>query len=493
MAASAFVLGIDIGTSGAKAVVVDQTGRIVARGSAVLPAPTIDGPKREQDANLWWTAAEEALTAALADHRRQGLESREIAAIAVDATSGTVVPVDRDLRPLAPGMMYNDGRATDQAERLNETGSDVIGRLGYRFNASFALAKILWWVENKPEVMDRTWSILHQADIVTARLMEAAPDGPAVISDESNALKTGFDILERRWPSYLADAGIDRRILPDVRPIGATLGTIGPKAAEEFGLPRTCVIAGGMSDGTAACAASGAGAIGDTNTTLGTTIVWKVIASNLLRDPLGRLYSHRHPGGGFLPGGAGNAGGEGVRAFCAPDAEQPGEVLGALEKRLAAGPPSGTITYTSAVRGERFPFVSKYFEPFTTASRDDPDILYRSCLEGLACIERWGYDVAAELGAECDGAVWTTGKGAEIDAWLQIRADVLGRPVCRAQYPESAFGSALVAAMNAWFGGDWQETTRNLVRESARREPNPDFRRAWDDQYARFREACEAR
>ncbi|MCG8510966.1 MAG: FGGY-family carbohydrate kinase, partial [Rhodospirillales bacterium] len=435
MAASAYVLGVDIGTSGAKAVVVDEAGQIVSRGGAVLPAPLVDGAKREQDAEQWWTVAADAVKAALADLRRNGSDSRDIAAIAVDGTSGTVVPVDKELRPLAPGMMYNDGRASDQAARLNEAGSAVLDRLGYKFNASFALAKILWWAENAPEIIDRTWCILHQGDVVTARLMEAGPGDPAVISDESNALKTGFDILERRWPDYLADVGVDREILPEIRPIGATLGTIGPNMAEEFGLPETCVVVGGMSDGTAACAASGAGAIGDTNTTLGTTIVWKVIASNLLRDPLGRLYSHRHPGGGCLPGGAGNAGGEGVRAFCAPDSENPGDILSDLESRLSAGAPSGAITYTSAVQGERFPFINADFAPFTTASRDDQDTLYLSCLEGLACIERWGYDVVAGLGAECDGAVWTTGKGAEIDAWLQIRADVLGRPVCRAENP----------------------------------------------------------
>ena len=490
MAAIPTVIGIDIGTSGTKTVVVDTSGYIVARGAASLPSPTVDGPKREQDANLWWEAAADALMAAMADLRRNGGSGTDVAAIAVDGTSGTVVPVDGGLRPLAPGMMYNDARAVDQAARLNVAGASVIERLGYRFNASFALAKILWWAEHAPEIMDRAWRVLHQTDIVTARLMDAGAEGAAAVSDESNALKTGFDILDRCWPDYVADVGIDPALLPEVRPIAAELGTVGPRAAEKFGLSTACRIVGGMSDGTAACVASGAGGIGDMNTTLGTSIVWKVVSSTLVRDPAGRLYSHRHPGGGFLPGGAGNAGGDGIRAFCAPDATQRGPELDTLAARFAAGPPSGTFTYASAVRGERYPFVDPDFEPFSTAPRDDMDALYRSCLEGLAYIERWGYEVAAELGAECDGVVWTTGMGAGIDAWMQTRADALGRPVCRAENPESAFGSALVAAMAAWFDGAWDETTRALVREDLRCDPDPRLRAVWDDHYARFRETC---
>ncbi len=119
--------------------------------------------------------------------------------------------------------------------------------------------------------------------------------------------------------------------------------------------------------------------------------------------------------------------------------------------------------------------------------------MYASCLEGLACIERWGYEVAAELGAECDGTVWTTGKGAEIDVWMQIRANVLNRPVARSACAKSAFGSALVAAMNVWFGGSWQGAANAMVHEVFRCEPNPAVRTVWDDQYARFRGLCDER
>lgn len=488
MKRSETVLGIDIGTSGVKAVAVNSRGEVVARGAASLPAPVATGAGREQDAEMWWAATADALHGVLADLRAKGGDAATVAALAVDGTSGTLVPVDADLRPLRPGLMYNDGRAIAEAAALNEAGGAVLDRLGYRFNASFALAKILWLCRHEPVIVDRTWRFLHQADVVTARLTGAVP-----ITDASNALKTGYDIIEGRWPGYLGGIGIDAAKLPVVVPIGATLGTVGVRAAAEFGLPQGCVVVGGMSDGTAACAASGAGAIGDMNTTLGTTVVWKVVASSMIRDPLGRLYSHRHPGGGFLPGGAGNAGGDGIRAFCAAGAGDPGRLLAERERRLRPGRPTGTLTYPAPARGERFPFVDPAFEPFTSTDRADDDTLYRSCLEGIACIERWGYEVAADLGAECDGVVWTTGRGAAVDVWMQIRADFLGRRVCRATYPESAFGSALVAAMNTWFDGSWPATTQALVRVDLQCEPDPGNRAACDDQYAAFRARCAER
>jgi xylulokinase len=389
--------------------------------------------------------------------------------------------------------MYNDGRARKQAERLNEAGAKTLQRLGYRFNASFSLAKILWLHENEPDLMERAFSILHQSDFVTARLSRGSQGGGWCMSDPSNALKSGYDILERRWPDYLSLAGMDTSKFPGVVGIGETMGTLGPEAADTFGLSRTCRIVGGMTDGTAACVASGASRIGDMNTTLGTTVVWKMIASSLVSDPEGRLYSHRHPGGGFLPGGAGNAGGEGLMYFIH---DRSGDLDDHLDRLARAGtfwPLTGTISYPLPAPGERFPFVDPEFEPFTTADPDNESMLYRSCLEGIACIERWGYEVGAELGAENTGDVWTTGKGATIDAWMQLRADILNRGVCRAACPESAFGSALVAAMNVWYEGSWEATAVHLIRESFRCEPCPEYRQACDDFYGRFHEVCQSR
>jgi sugar (pentulose or hexulose) kinase len=166
--------------------------------------------------------------------------------------------------------------------------------------------------------------------------------------------------------------------------------------------------------------------------------------------------------------------------------------LSELGRELIPKMPSGTITYPLPMPGERFPFVDPGFKPFTTAG-NDPQEIYLSCLEGIACIERWGYEVAADLGADCSGDVWTTGGGAYVDAWMQIRSDILGRPVCRTAFPESAFGSALVAAMAVWYDGSWETAIGELGGEARRWEPRATCRTAYEDHYARFRETCQRR
>lgn len=483
-----YVLGIDVGTSGVKIVAVDRQGQIAARGSEPLPPPLIEGKHREQAAELWWIATEQALIKTLVALNECHGNTRNIDAIAIDGTSGTIVPIDSNLNALSPGFMYNDGRAVDEADELNEAGAGVLARLGYRFNASFSLAKIRWWQKHDPALYEKTYCFLHQADTITARLT-----GGACFSDESNTLKSGYDILEGQWPDYLETLCLDRSKLPTVASIGAPIATVSSVVAERYGLSPTCLVVGGMSDGTAACVASGAREIGDLNTTLGSTIVWKIVSSRLICDPEGRLYCHRHPGGGFLPGGAGNAGGEGLQRFFAGGVETAVQSLDELAGCIVPGIPTGSFTYPLPCPGERYPFVDSHFQPFTTANTQDALHLYRSCLEGIAYIERWGYDVAAELGAETLGSVWTTGKGAELNAWMQIRADVLQRPVCRVASPDSAYGSALVAAMRVWFDGGWSDTAAQLIHEAYRCEPNPELLSMYDETYMQFRRLCESR
>jgi sugar (pentulose or hexulose) kinase len=280
--------------------------------------------------------------------------------------------------------------------------------------------------------------------------------------------------------------------LPTVVPGGTTLGVIDAGFARDTGLPADCRVVAGMTDGTAAAVASGAAVIGEANTTIGTTLVWKIVAARPVVDPEGRLYCHRHPGGAFLPGGAGNAGGEGIAFQVVPPGAAPGAALDRLADELKSGPPSGLVAYPLPRPGERFPFVDPGFAGFADPRACTPEERYRAALEGLACIERWGFEVAAELGAPVDGPVWTTGVGARHAAWMQLRADFLGRPVCRAAHPESGFGAALVAAMNLWHDGDWTAASRMVGVDLACR-PDPAHRAQCDEQYHAFRAACAAR
>ena len=137
-------LGIDLGTSGVRAMLVAADGRVAADASAPLPAGVVTTAGwHEQSPSAWWQAVCQAL-ASLADELRTGsIHPRRLAAVAVDGTSGTLVALDGAGSPLRPALMYNDARATAEAELLNEAATDFCRKLGYRFQASFALAKIL--------------------------------------------------------------------------------------------------------------------------------------------------------------------------------------------------------------------------------------------------------------------------------------------------------------------------------------------------------------
>ncbi len=479
-----YVIGVDLGTSGVKSIALRQDGRVSAATQIPLPAPKSINERREQDPGLWWSAVADGLDHLHRDLVRRRIDPKQVVAVCVDATSATVVPVDRRLEPLTPAMMYNDARAGQQAQALNRVAGRILADLGYGINASFGLAKLLWLREHEPRIMDQACWLLHQADFVTARLMNPPGRAEKVLTDESNALKSGYDILNRRWPDYLAGLGIEMSQLPPVKPIGATLGRLDIQMVRRFGFSADCIVVAGMTDGTAACAASGARRIGDMNTTLGTTMVWKTISAHPVRDARGRLYSHRHPGGAFLPGGAGNAGGAGIRAVIPRHLE-----LDPLALSLDPGTCTGLLTYPLPGAGERYPFVDQAFAPFKAAAHD-VRCLYQSCLEGLACIERWGYEVAGQLGANCCGDVWTTGRGAGLEKWMQLRANFLNRPVCCSAHPESAFGTALVAAMNVWFDGSWDTTVDQMVRQTGRFEPDHQASAAAQAQYEQFRQAC---
>lgn len=469
------VLGIDVGTQGARAIVVDGSGDVIAQTSEPFSIEPVQLPPSyaEQHPDEWWRAASACL-------RRVTKEiGGSIAAIAVDSTSGTIVAVDADGTPLRPAIMYNDGRAVAEAEIANKLGHEHTDKLGYRFNASFGLPKILWIRDHEPEVF-QVARFIHAADYIVGKLT-----GEFGLTDSSNALKTGYDSADYKWPEFiLAEIGRDK--LPDVREPGALLGEVSRYCAEETGLQAGTPVMAGVSDGTAGFIASGAAAIGDWNSTLGTTLVMRGISRHLLLDPLGRFYSHRHPDGWWLPGGASNVGAEClVKIF-------PDEDLDALAVQIDDSMPTGLLVYPLVRCGERLPFVDPEAQGFVLGDADSRAQLFGAYLEGVAFVERWILETAGSLGADTSGSIFTTGGGAKSSVWMKIRASVLNRRVCRPEVSECAFGSAIVAASRTLYP-NLTEAGRNMVRVDCAIEPEPALVAAYDALYGRFRAECSLR
>ncbi len=264
--------------------------------------------------------------------------------------------------------------------------------------------------------------------------------------------------------------------MQDVVPSGTVIGTLQPELAEKFNLPQMQVVAG-MTDGCASQVASGAVKPGDWNTTIGTTLVIKGVTFNEIKDPQGRLYSHRHPQGYWMPGGASNTGADWISTGFSADLAQ-------LNKAAAELIPTSLIAYPLMQSGERFPFISAQARGFAPEGLSR-EALFTANMEGVAYIERYAYDLIESLSGERANAIFTAGGASNSDTWLTIRANVLNRPVYKCSEVTGAVGAAIVAASRTYY---------NLLTEAAEAmthvekvvHPDADLTVQYEEGYQKF-------
>ncbi|MEN8107564.1 MAG: FGGY-family carbohydrate kinase [Pseudomonadota bacterium] len=414
-------LGIDIGTSGCRACVIGAAGVIQAEARASLPAPVQQAGTSEQDAGLWWRALCQLL-----DRLAATTQLTDVAAIAIDGTSGTLLCCDSDGTPLAPALMYNDARATAEATRIAATAPADSGAHG----ASSGLAKLLYLQTSG--LTANASRVLHQADWLLGRLA-----GRFDTTDENNALKLGYDPVSRCWPGWLDELGVDRAVLPEVVPPGQTIGTLDAALCERWGLDPATRIVSGTTDSTAAFLATGA-APGEAVSSLGSTLVLKIHTDTPVFDPRYGIYSHRL-GDHWLVGGASNTGGAVLQKyFSKPE-------IDALSARLQPDTPTGLDYYPLPSTGERFPENNPQLAPRLEPRPVDDAVFFQGILEGIAAIEQRGYRLLEQLGAPYPARVHSIGGGARNDAWREIREAALGVPVVVAEHQQAAYGTALLA------------------------------------------------
>jgi D-ribulokinase len=412
-------LGIDIGTSGVRAIAIDAAGRVHGQASAAMPSPTRDGDSVLQDADIWWRAVIETL-ARLAPL----LPLDQVRAIAVDGTSGTLLLADEAGMPRGPARLYNDAGCRDEAARIAAVAPPDSGAHG----ASSALAKLLRLQEGGGGAQ-----ALHQADWIAGRLL-----GRFGLSDENNALKLGYDVVQRRWPDWFSALGVRMDLLPRVVPPGRVFGRISPAMAARFGLSPDAVIVAGTTDGCAAFLATGANEAGEGVTSLGSTLVLKLLSDRPIFAPEQGVYSHRL-GERWLVGGASNSGGGALLRFFDEERMQ------ALAGQLRPDRPTGLDFYPLPAAGERFPIADPKLEPRVSPRPADDATFFQGLLEGIAAIEARAYATLAALGAPALRSVRTVGKGAGNLAWTAIRARCLGVPLLEPASQEAAYGAALLA------------------------------------------------
>jgi len=407
-------LGIDFGTSGARAIALGPRGNILASARCPLADPT--------HPQAWAAALWQLLEAIPLEVRQQ------VQRVAIDGTSATVLLVNLQGEPLSPVLLYNDDRAYPYLQALE----GIVPPHHLVLSATSSLAKVLWLQAHYPP--DQGY-LLHQADWLAFLL-----HGQVGVSDWHNALKLGYDPAAETYPDWFSHPTLAplQPLLPRVVAPGTPIGAP-TAAAQAKGLPATCRICAGTTDSIAAFLASGAQQVGEAVTSLGSTLVLKLLSEQPVQDQAAGIYSHRL-GDRWLVGGASNCGAAILAKFFTP------EELVSLSRLMNPQQPTGLDYYPLLRRGERFPINDPHLEPRLEPRPQERHLFLQGLLESLSRIEQQGYQQLQHLGASPLQRVWTAGGGAQNPAWLAIRQQLLGVPVAVSPQTEAAYGAARLAA-----------------------------------------------
>jgi sugar (pentulose or hexulose) kinase len=407
-------LGIDFGTSGARAVVISTAGDI--QFEVQYPFKTAVAAT----ATAWQTAL-----FTLIEQVPRKLRY-EIRAIALNGTSSTVLLCDAVGQPVDEPIMYDDGRGLEMMEMLKAVAPPNHTVL----SATSSLAKLLWFIQNSQ--FQTNYYFLHQADWLAFLL-----HGQLAVSDYHNALKLGYDIEELSYPKWLESLEIPIH-LPKVVAPGTPIAELLPNIANQLGLRAECVVCAGTTDSIAAFLASGAKSPGEAVTSLGSTLVLKLLSHTRVEDSRYGIYSHRL-GDLWLVGGASNTGGAVLRHFF-NDAE-----LENLSRRIDAERESQLDYYPLLKPGDRFPINDPYLLPRLEPQPAKSVEFLHGLLESIARIEARGYQLLQQLACTPLSHVYTAGGGAKNPAWTTIRERHLQVPILPPVHTAAAYGTALLA------------------------------------------------
>ena len=456
-------LGIDVGTQGVRAVLADTSGEVLAQASKRFPHDAIELPDgwREQDPALWWEKTKQVISEVSRSARRNNIDIKRLKAVAVTSTSGTVIPLDKDNNVLRRAIMYNDIRAA-----------------GEELSPCSALERILWIKKNEPDIFSRTGRFVSPADYIVGHIT-----GNFKVSDTSNVLKMGYDLINKKWPSSIERFGIDPSLLPEVKLPGEVIGEVREEVEKETGIPKGVMVCAGATDGVAGFFASGAVLPGEWNSTLGTTLVVKGVSEEMLKDKLNRFYSHLHPQGYWLFGGASSCGGESLKVKFKGKFD-------ILDEEASAKIPTKIIVYPLVKTGERCPFVNSNAQGFMIGKAKDKADLYTAYLEGVGLVEKWIYETIEELGAKVGEEIHVTGGGAKSNIWLKVRANILNKTLIRPKVSEACFGAAIIASSRTVFQ-DISQAVKAMVKKDYAVQPEKELVKIYETKYRKFRQACD--
>jgi len=491
------LIGLDIGTTGCKAVVFDPEGRMLARAFREYGMVCDVPAKAEQDAEQVWALAKETLGEVASTG-----SARNARALSVSVQGDAIIPVDREFRALHPALLGMDYRSAAQARQCAELFGEfeLFQRTGMRPHPLNSLTKVLLLRELAPAVFERAWKIVTYADFMLGKL-----GGEAVLDHTMASRTMAFDLAGGRWCEEIhRRLGLSPELWSATVPSGQKVGALRPALAEELGLPRRLVLVSGGHDQT--CAALGAGAVREGRAVVSTgtaevlsTALDKPVLSRAFFDGYYPCYRHVVPGR-FFTFGLNHSGGVALRwwrdQFGAAEISEAAargiEAYAVMDERLPTGPSPvlvlphftgrGTPSCDLAARGAVLGLT-------LATSRHD---VFKGVLEGLCFELRANLEAWQAAGVRVDELV-AVGGGAKSAAWVQLKADVLGRPVRTLRCPEAAaLGAALLAGTAVGVYASLEEAVARAVVPDRQFEPMPDRAAHYRERWSVYQQAAAA-
>jgi len=486
--ADSLVLGLDVGTSGVKAILVSPTGSVETAATVPLALDTPRPGWAEQDPDAWWEASAAAI--------RRVLEQRagaRVAAVGISGQMHSAVFLDKHGAVIRPALLWCDGRTTAECREIVERAGGEAHLREWVCNPAlegFTLPKVLWLRNHEPTAFARLATVLLAKDFVRLRLTGTVATEP---SDASGTLM--FDPAHVCWSRAMLDAvALPRTLLPDVGGSAEVLGRVTEQAAALTRLaPGTPVVGGGADN---ACGAAGVGAIGpgEAVSSWGTSGTVLAPTAEPRVDPALRAHTFCHvaPGVWYVMGVVLSAGGAFAwyRDRFARDLVQSDQPEARLVDEAAAVPPGAEgVTFLPYLQGERTPHrdasLRAAFVGLSLAhSRAH---MTRAVLEGVCFALRDCVTILQELGLTPASLV-LTGGGARSAFIRRLQADIFGLPVTAVNREEGpAYGAALLAGVGAGAFPDLATAVRCTLTREPPMSPDPEMHRVYQQVYERFR------
>ncbi len=492
------LVGLDVGTTGCKAILFDESGDILGSGFQEYGIICKEPGMAEQNAESVWRATclslAQALEAGKGDPR---FAAERLGALSLSVQGDAVIPVNDRGEAIYNAILGMDYRSAPQAERCAKSlgARELFERTGMRPHAMNSIVKILWFRETHPKIFNRAWKIMTYADYIMFKL------GAQAVIDHTMASRTmAFELKDLEWSSWiLGKLGLDSHQLSDPKPSGEILGKVSPEVSEKTELPSGTLLVTGGHDQT--CAGLGAGLISQGRGVVSTgtaEVLSSTFESPALNDAMYEGYypcylhakrgmyftfSLNHVGGILLQWYRDNFGSIELR-----EAEERGEdVYALMDRRVSDGP--SKVLILPHLNGSGTPSCdmdSKGAIVGLNLSTTRHDLV-RAILESQTYELRFNMETLEAAGVVI-GDLCAVGGGAKSPLWLQIKADILGRPVRTLKSSEAACrGAAILAGQASGALESLEQGVERFVKTKKVYEPEKGRRALYNEMYDLYR------